>query len=70
MTMTNYDWLKQMDETRRQREITAWYNNAKIRYILYNFWEWLQEEHIEEVKPCPCCGGKAEIVEEIYDTRT
>lgn len=31
--------------------------------------KYLQSEHIEEVKPCPCCGGKAEILYDSDDNR-
>jgi hypothetical protein len=27
------------------------------------FYRWCNAEHVPEVKPCPCCGGKAEIIE-------
>lgn len=27
------------------------------------FKEWCNAEHIPELKPCPCCGGKVKIIE-------
>lgn len=59
--MTNYEWLNGMNIIQREKEITKWYNQAKIKLVLYSFLDWLQQEREEKLKPCPFCGQTPDV---------